>query len=155
MRIQRDVAATGSATPTILATILRSTLHLVQYYGEGNAGGRELDELVDVLQRSIAAIEAKEVNRGCNSPLGLIEPSHLAPAKPERGTRSRRTSAGCRPGNSHKSAISPGGWAELPDDCVQFILRFVEIILRRAQLFPRLLECCRAALFVGFECGDI
>jgi hypothetical protein len=49
----------------------------VQYYGEGNAGGRELDELVDVLQRSIAAIEAKEVNRGCKSPLGLIEPSSL------------------------------------------------------------------------------
>jgi hypothetical protein len=45
-----------------LAALLRSTLHLVKYYGANDAHRADLAELTSELQRTIATIEAKETN---------------------------------------------------------------------------------------------
>ena len=46
----------------VLADILRSTLHLVNFYGEADTREPELDELTAALERAISLIEAKGPN---------------------------------------------------------------------------------------------
>jgi hypothetical protein len=54
-----------------LATLLRSTLHLVKYYRAPDAPHRELDELTTVLQQTIAAMEAREAMKQTGLPPGF------------------------------------------------------------------------------------
>ena len=59
-------------TDPTLVVLLRSTLHLVKYYGDGDAHHADLAELIAELQRAIAAIEAKEARRkSTGSPPGF------------------------------------------------------------------------------------
>ena len=49
-------------SPPVLSVILRSTLHLVRYYGNTAENGLELNELTVAPQRAIAALEVKGAN---------------------------------------------------------------------------------------------